>query len=119
MKLERAFWMILCALLVGALVFVAVRSPNEKRQVEYVKAWKVGDITSPTTDGMYFLQEGDLIISVNGKQCRTLEALRSSLPGVVKVLRGEKEFFYEIGTELGVAVQPVAIFMPREYAPSQ
>jgi len=72
------------------------------------------------------LQEGDLIIAVDGKQCRTLEALRAALPGTLKVLRGsdlQQEYNIEISrSELRATleprgIEPRGIFMRRDAAP--
>ena len=96
--------------------FVLSSSGKEaKPVVDYVRAWKVIQVAST-----YGLQQGDLIVSVNGRQCRSADELRAALPGVLQVFRGEKaqEFIIQVPSpELGAKTEPVGIFMLRETAP--
>ena len=112
-----------CLLLVaviGLLCVVLVRvSSSPKPPVDLVKAWKVTNVELDL-DRRVDLQEGDLIIGVDGKKVWSAEALRSALPGTLLVLRGEKaeRFYIEIsGKELGAKIEPRSVFMLKEAAP--
>ena len=111
---------ILLVVVIGLTCAVLLRvNSGSKRPVDLVKAWKVTAVDL-NVDSRIVLQDGDLIIGVNGKKVWSQEALRSALPGTLTILRGENldRFYLEITEpELRATIEPRSIFMLREFAP--